>query len=64
MPETSTLIAYDGKISREKLTHVPTRPATPTHQTIPHHHRLSKRWCLSFRQIGVVEKEYTVSKDG
>jgi len=37
VPETSTLIAYDGKISREKLTHVPTPPATPTHQTIPHH---------------------------
>ena len=37
MPETSTLIAYDGKISHEKLTHVPTPSATPTHQTIPHH---------------------------
>ena len=37
MSETSTLIAYDSKITREELARVPTPPATATHQPIPHH---------------------------
>ncbi|MGO9229094.1 MAG: DUF932 domain-containing protein [Bryobacteraceae bacterium] len=65
MSETSTLIAYDGKISREELARVPTPPATATHQPIPHHQIVEAlAESLSFRQIGVVQEEYAVSKDG
>jgi Domain of unknown function (DUF932) len=63
--ETSTLIAYDGKISRQELARVPTPPATATHQPIPHHQIVEALVeSLSFRQIGVVQEEYAVSKDG
>jgi hypothetical protein len=66
--ETSTLIAYDGKIgtfSREELARVPTPPTTATHQPIPHHQIVEALVeSLSFRQISVIQEEYAVSKDG
>jgi Domain of unknown function (DUF932) len=63
--ETSTLIACDGKISREELARVPTPAATATHQPIPHHQIVEALVeSLSFRQIGVIQEEYAVSKDG
>ena len=63
--ETSALIAYDGKISREELARVPTPPATATHQPIPHHQIVEALVeSLSFRQIGALQEEYAVSKDG
>jgi hypothetical protein len=34
--EQSTLLAYEGKLSREQLALVPTPPATATHKPIPH----------------------------
>jgi hypothetical protein len=59
------LIANDGKISREELAHVPTPPATATHQPIPHHQIVEALVeSLSFRQIAVIQEEYAVSKDG
>jgi hypothetical protein len=65
MSETSTLIAYDGKITREELVGVPTPLATATHQPIPHHQIVEALVeSLSFRQIGVIQEEYAVSKDG
>ena len=65
MSETSTLIAYDAKIGRDELTRVPTPPATATHQPIPHHQIVEALVeSLSFRQIGVIQEEYAVSKDG
>ena len=65
MSETSTLIAYEGKISREELACVPTPAATTTHQPIPHHQIVEVLVeSLSFRQIGVLQEEYAVSKDG
>jgi len=65
MSETSTLLAYEGKITREQLAEVPTPAATRTHVPIPHDkvvETLSET--LSFRHIGVVGEEYAVSKDG
>jgi hypothetical protein len=60
---TSTLIAYDGKISREELARVATPAATATHQPIPHHQIVEALVeSLSFRQIGVIQEEYAVSK--
>lgn len=65
MSETGTLIAYDGKITREELAQVPTPPATATHQPVPHHEIVEALVeSLSFRHIGVVHEEYAVSKDG
>ena len=37
MSENSTLISYNGKITRAELAQVPTPPATETHQPIAHH---------------------------
>jgi len=65
MSENSTLISYNGKITREELAQVPTPPATETHQPIPHHRVVeSLAESLSFRHINVVGEEYAVSKDG
>jgi hypothetical protein len=59
------LIVYDTKISREELARVPTPMATATHQPIPHHQIVEALVeSLSFRQIGVVQDGYAVSKDG
>jgi hypothetical protein len=65
MSEISTLIAYHGKITREELAHVPTPPATATHQPIPHHEIVDALVeSLNFRHIGAVHEEYAVTKDG
>lgn len=57
--ETSTLIAYDGKINREELARVVTPAATATHQPIPHHQIVEALVeSLSFRRIGVIQEEY------
>ena len=65
MSENSTLISYNGKITREELAQVPTPPATETHQPIPHHRVVEALVeSMSFRHIGVVAEEYAVSKDG
>jgi hypothetical protein len=61
----STLISYDGKLSREQLALVPTPPGTATHRPIPHAEVVTALIeTLGFRHIGVVKDEYAVSKDG
>jgi hypothetical protein len=65
MSETSTLIAYSGKISRAELAQIPTPPATPTHIPIPHIEVVETLVeTLSLRHIGVVAEEFAVSSDG
>src|SRR5688572_33213704 len=65
MSETSTLISYGGRITRQALAEVPTPPATATHIPIPHHRVVEALVeTLSFRHIGVVQEEYALSKDG
>jgi hypothetical protein len=65
MSENSTLISYNGKITRAELAQVPTPPATETHQPIAHHRVVEALVeSMSFRHIGVVAEEYAVSKDG
>ena len=50
----STLIAYDGKLTRQELALVPTPAGTATHQTIPHHEVVNALIeTLGFRHIGV-----------
>src|SRR5712692_8030707 len=65
MSETSTLIAYSGKISRTKLAQISTPPATATHILIPHLEVVETLLeTLSLRHIGVVGEEFAVSSDG
>ena len=65
MSETSTLIAYTGKITRPELAQVPTPPGTATHIPIPHHQVVETLIeTLSLRQIGVVAEEFAISRDG
>jgi hypothetical protein len=65
MSEASTLISYSGKITRAELAQIPTPPATPTHQPIPHIEVVdSLVETLSLRHIGVVSEEFAVSGDG
>jgi hypothetical protein len=62
---TSTLISYGKKISRDELALIPTPDATRTHQPIPHHKIVqSLIETLSFRHIGVLKDEYAVSGNG
>src|SRR6266849_1927788 len=62
MSETSTLIAYSGKISRTKLAQISTPPATATHIPIPHLEVVETLLeTLSLRHIGVVGEEFAVS---
>ena len=62
---TSTLISYGKKISRDDLALIPTPDATRTHQPIPHHGIVqSLIETLSFRHIGVLKDEYAVSGNG
>jgi hypothetical protein len=62
---TSTLISYGKKISRDELALIPTPDATRTHQPIPHHSIVqSLIETLSFRHIGVLKDEYAVSGNG
>jgi hypothetical protein len=61
----STLIGYDGKLSREELALVPTPEATATHKPIPHIEVISALTeTLGFRHISVVRDEFAVSRDG
>ena len=63
--ETSTLIAYDRKISREELLLVPTPAGTDTHRPVPHGEVINALIeTLGFRHIGVHKDEYALSKDG
>jgi len=65
--EQSQLLAHRGssKITREVLKLIPTPPASPTHQPIPHFEIVGALVeTLSFRQISVVREEYAVSGDG
>jgi hypothetical protein len=65
MSETSTLIAHEGKITREQLATVPTPAPTETHRPIPHHEiAQALAETLGFRQIAVLKNEFAVSKDG
>lgn len=65
MSESSTLISYHGKITREELARIPTPAATTTHQPIAHHEIVKALVeSLAFRHIGVVNEEYAVSDDG
>jgi len=65
MSETGTLISHNGKITREKLAHVPTPPATATHRPVAHQEIVEALVeTLSFRQIAVVQEEYAISPDG
>src|ERR1051326_1575364 len=61
----STLIAYDGKLTRQELAAVATPLGTATHPPVPHAEIVEALVeTLSFRHIGVVREEYAVSKDG
>jgi hypothetical protein len=65
--EQSQLLAHRGssKITREALKLIPSPPASPTHQPIPHFEIVGALVeTLSFRQISVVREEYAVSGDG
>ncbi len=63
--QTSTLIAYSGRVTRAELGQIPTPPATPTHIPIPHLEVVEKLiGTLSLRHIGVVSEEFAVSRDG
>ncbi len=65
MSDTSTLISYHGKISREELARIPIPAATETHKPIAHHTIVEALVeSLSFRHIGVIHEEYAVSDDG
>jgi len=65
MSETSTLISENGKITKKKLTKLPTPPSTPTHVPIPHAAVVEALvQTLSHRHIGVVGEEFAVSRDG
>jgi len=61
----STLIGYEGKLSREQLALVPTPQGTDTHRPIPHVEVVNALVeTLGFRHIAVHAEEYAVSKDG
>jgi len=65
--EQSQLLAHCGasKIGRDELKAIPTPPASPTHQPVPHHEVVGALVeTLSFRQISAVREEYAVSGDG
>jgi hypothetical protein len=65
MSEAGTLISNSGKITREESAQMPTPPGTITHRPVPHHEVVEALVeTLSFRHIGVVGEEYTVSGDG
>jgi hypothetical protein len=61
----STLLSYEGRLTREQLALVPTPPATATHKPIPHIDVISALTeTFGFRHISVVADEYAVSRDG
>lgn len=61
----STLISYEGKITREQLALVPTPQGTLTHRPVPHIDVVTALTeTLGFRHIGIHSEEFCVSKDG
>jgi len=63
--ETSTLLSYEGKLTREQLALVPTPAGTPTHRPIPHIEVVNALVeTLGFRHIGVVRDEFAVDRTG
>src|SRR5665647_144703 len=61
----STLIAYDGKLTRQELVLVPTPERTTTHQTIPHIEVVNALIeTLGFRHIAVVSDEFAIDRTG
>jgi hypothetical protein len=61
----TTLLSYEGKLTREDLALVPTPAGTATHKPIPHGEVISALVeTLGFRHISVIKDEYAVSKDG
>lgn len=61
----STLISYDGKLTRQELMMVPTPAATRTHKPIPHGEIVTALIeTLGFRHIAVMNEEYCTTKDG
>ena len=62
---SSTLIGYEGTLTREQLVLVPTPPGTSTHRPVPHLEVVQALVeTLGFRKIAPVKEEYAVSKDG
>ena len=65
--DQSQLLAHCGsnKITREKLSLVPTPEGTPTHHPLAHHMIVEALLeALAFRHISVMRDEYAVSQDG
>src|SRR5713101_4472243 len=61
----TTLLSYEGKLTREELALVPTPAGTATHKPIPHGEVIRALVeTLGFRHISVIKDEYAVSKDG
>lgn len=61
----SVLMSYQGKLSRDELSLVPTPAATATHKPIPHIEVVNGLIeTLGFRHISVIADEYAVSRDG
>src|SRR5262252_4551057 len=61
----SVLIASTAKLTRQELAEVPTPSGTATHRPVPHVEVVETLVeTLSFRHIGVVKEEYSVSQDG
>src|SRR5947207_2420388 len=60
-----SLIAYDGKISRDQLALIQAPQAMGRHKPVPHIDIVKALIeTLGFRHLSVVKEEYAVSKDG
>ena len=63
--ETSTLISFEGKLTREELALVPTPQGTATHRPVPHIEVINALTeTLGFRHIGIHREEYAVDRTG
>ncbi|MGA2147317.1 MAG: DUF932 domain-containing protein [Bryobacteraceae bacterium] len=64
MPEV-TLLANQGKLTREELALVPTPLGTATHRPVPHIDVVNALVeTLGFRHVGVLKEEYAVDRTG
>ncbi len=64
MPEV-TLLANQGKLTREELALVPTPLGTSTHRPVPHIDVVNALVeTLGFRHVGVLKEEYAVDRTG
>jgi len=64
MPEI-TLLANQGKLTREELALVPTPLGTSTHRPVPHIEVVNAIVeTLGFRHVGVLKEEYAVDRTG